>query len=55
MYTEETDTDTIRAVAEELRRYTPGVSHEDIAAYIRRYRNLTVTGDDVRQVLHTAA
>ncbi|MFJ3366447.1 hypothetical protein [Streptomyces anthocyanicus] len=45
---------TIRTVADELRRYNPGTSAEEITAYLRRNRNICVTADEVRRVLRTA-
>jgi hypothetical protein len=43
--------DQIRALADNLRRYTPGASAEEIAAYARRYRGWTLTAGEVRAAL----
>lgn len=41
----------IRALAARVRRYNPGASPEEIAAYARRYRGWAVTDEDVRAAL----
>lgn len=38
----------IRALVREVRRYTPGASTAEVAAYARRYKGWAVTDDEVR-------
>ncbi|MFJ4051778.1 hypothetical protein ACIP29_37565 [Streptomyces coelicoflavus] len=45
--------DQIRALAADVRRYTPGARPAEVAAYARRYKGWAVTDDEVRAALTT--